>query len=288
VKHQLVPHLGDVPLQKLKRPQIKAWHSALLKDGLHPQTVRNAHGMLANGLELAVEDEILSRNVTRGMELPKVPDEEIEILKTEQITEVLSRIEDHPLHPIAALSLATGMRRGELCALQWGAVNLDKAMVEVRRSMEETDIEGLRLKSPKTKAGRRTISIPPTTVEMLRAHFRKQVELLLQLGIGGRPGAEEFVFTRLDGGGPWPPGNVSTAWWKLLRARGLPPVRFHSLRHTHASALIDGGMDVVAVSKRLGHSKPSITLNAYSHEFDKRRTDDAAVAVIERMFEVKP
>jgi len=151
--------------------------------------------------------------------------------------------------------------------------------------MEQTDLGGLRLKAPKTRAGRRTITLPPHTIEMLRELYRAQIELRLQLGLGGRPGPQDWVFSPdADGSGPWAPENLSTAWIKLVKACGLPKVTFHSIRHSHASALIAGGMDVVAVSKRLGHSNPGVTLNVYSHEFNKRQADDKAAAVIEQLF----
>jgi integrase len=282
-EHQVIPHLGSTLLQKLRPKDIADWHAALLKSGLHRRSITNAHGMLRNGLQRAVRLEIISRNVTSAVAPPKVPVEEVEILSAEQIAEVLARIEGHPVHPIAALSLATGMRRGELCALQWGAVDLDKGQVRVERNMEQTTAGGLRLKSPKTNAGRRSIGIPPSTVETLRGHYREQVELRLRLGIGGRPGLADFVFTSIDGSGPWVPSNLSVAWLKLLRAKGLPHVRFHALRHTHASALIAAGLDIVKISKRLGHSNPTITLRTYAHLFDSQG-DDAAADAIERMF----
>jgi integrase len=153
-------------------------------------------------------------------------------------------------------------------------------VVKVERNMEQTKARGLRIKSPKTAAGRRTIKLPGSTVEILRAHYRQQIGLRLQLGLGGRPGAEDFVFTLLDGR-PYPPSNLSAAWIKLLRARKLPPIRFHAMRHSHASALIAAGLDVVTVSKRLGHSNPTMTLRIYSHLFD-HSTDAAAADAIEK------
>jgi integrase len=279
-EHQVNPHLGRTLLQKLRPQQIATWHSDLLKSGLHPQTIANAHRMLGRGLQRATELEIILRNVTSVVKPPRIEREEVEILGAEQIAEVLARIEGHPLHPIAALAVASGMRRGEICALQWGVIDLDAATVKVERSMEQT-AAGSRLKSPKTAAGRRMIKLPPSTIEILRAHHRQQIELRLQLGLSGRPGPQDWVFTLLDGSRPYPPDSLSIAWIKLLRARKLPPVRFHALRHTHASALIAAKLDVVAVSKRLGHSNPGITLRVYSHLFD-HSADDAAADAIER------
>jgi integrase len=119
---------------------------------------------------------------------------------------MLAQIADHPLYPIAALALGTGMRRGEICALAWGALDLDGAMVRVEHSLEETT-DGLRIKSPKTRAGRRTISLPRSVVDVMRLHRRRQLQQRLLLGLG-RLGDDDHVFTLIDGS-PYAPGKLS-------------------------------------------------------------------------------
>jgi integrase len=142
--------------------------------------------------------------------------------------------------------------------------------------MEET-AAGLRFKPPKIRASRRKISLPPNVVEALRTHRRQQQQQRLLLGLG-RAGAGDLVFTLADGS-PYPPDKLSRDWSNVVRYRRLPAVMFHSLRHAHASVLIAAGLDVVAVSLRLGHSSPAITLGVYAHLFESK--DDAAAAAIE-------
>jgi integrase len=282
-ERQIIPHLGAVVLQKLRPVQVSEWHTDLLKSGgkdgksLAARTVGHAHRVLHRGLERAVALEIISRNAAHPVPPPKVDREEVAILSAGQIADTLSRIEDHPLYPIAALAVATGMRRGELCGLTWGAVDLDAATVRVERSLEET-AAGLRVKPPKTRHGHRTISLPKSTVETLRDHHRRQLEQHMLLGLG-RPGAEDWVFPLLDGS-PYPPDKLSRDWGNVVRDRKLPRVMFHALRHSHASALIAAGVDIVTVSKRLGHGSPAITLGVYAHLFN--RTDALAAQAIER------
>ncbi len=180
------------------------------------------------------------------------------------------------VYPITVLALATGARRGELCALRWKDVDLDTARIRIEKSLEQTNA-GLRLKEPKTKAGRRTISIPPAVVAELRAHWRAQQEQRLALGAGRAPD-DAPVFARPDGE-PIPPDTLTQEWARLVRILKLPKVTFHALRHTHASQLIANGLDVVTVSRRLGHGNPTVTLNVYSHLFGN--TDERAVAIIE-------
>jgi integrase len=154
------------------------------------------------------------------------------------------------------------MRRGELCGLQWGDVDLDKATLRVERSLEETKA-GLRLKPPKTKRGRRNLTLPPEAVAMLRAHKVQQLEFRLVVGMG-KIESESFVFPNIDGGAI-SPHSVSRSWRLFLIQKELPRVSFHALRHTHASVLIASGVPIPVVSARLGHSKSSITLDTYTH-----------------------
>ena len=189
---------------------------------------------------------------------------------------VLGGLDGHALCPIVALALATGMRRGELLALRWEDLDLEEAMVSIVRSLEETKA-GLRFKAPKTKRGYRTISLPPSSVETLRAHRRQQLELRMALG-QGRPESSALVFSTIEGG-PLSPDNLSRDWRRVTTARKLPRIRFHALRHTHASALIASGLDVFTISRRLGHASPAVTLAIYGHLF--RDTDKEAAGVIE-------
>ena len=210
--------------------------------------------------QLAVENGTLARNVAAIRKAPAVEEQEIEILSADQVASVLDGLRDHWLHPIASLALATGMRRGELLALQWSDIDLDGANLQVERSIEETR-SGLRVKPPKTKRGRRNIDLPAEAVAMLRVHRKKQIELRLALGQGGQP---TLVFSAVEGG-LMSPDNFSRDWVRLCRAKKLPRVSFHALRHTHASVLIQAGVDILTISRRLGHYKPSVTLDTYGH-----------------------
>jgi integrase len=188
---------------------------------------------------------------------------------------VLAKLDGHILCPIVSLALATGMRRGELCGLQWGDIDLDAATLRVERSVEETRA-GLRVKPPKTKRGRRNITLPPEAVAILRAHKVKLLELRLVLGLGTIT-ADTLVFSTVEGG-LLSPDNLSRDWGRVSKAKGLPRVSFHALRHTHASVLIRKGVDILTISRRLGHYKPSITLDTYGHLIGG--ADAAAAAAI--------
>jgi integrase len=136
---------------------------------------------------------------------------------------------------------------------------------------------GLSFKTPKTKTSRRTISLPPTAVEALREHRRRQLEMRLALG-QGRLDSDTLIFSNIEGD-PIPPMNFSRDWARFVKARQLPSVTFHALRHTHVSALIAHGVDVLTISRRIGHANAAITLRVYGHMFEQN--DSAAVTAIE-------
>ena len=130
-----------------------------------------------------------------------------------------------------------------------------------------------RFKAPKTAHGRRTISLPSNAIPVLREHRRNMLEIRLALGLG-KPDADTLLFGKPDGS-PMRPNQLSWLWRSACKSLKLPRVSFHALRHTHASALIAAGLDVVAISRRLGHANPTVTLNIYGHLFKK---DDSAAA----------
>lgn len=196
--------------------------------------------------------------------------------RAEEIKTLLNGLRGRPLYPVAVIGLAAGARRGELLALRWSDVDLDNGRITIERSLEQTNA-GLNFKPPKTKAGRRTVSVPPSAVSQLRTHWKARQEKRLALGLGGSPG-DGLVFARQDGSA-WPPDSLSSDWAGTLRALKLPRVTLHALRHTHVSQLIASGLDVVTVSRRIGHSKSSVTLNVYAHLFGN--TDERASTVIE-------
>jgi integrase len=191
---------------------------------------------------------------------PTVEAKEVEILTPDQITAVLDSLKGHSLYPIAALALATGLRRGELLALEWRDIDLATGTLRVERSVEETKA-GLRIKPPKSKRGRRNVSLPPEAIAMLRAHKIAQMELRLALGQGGQP---SLVFSTLEGE-LLSPNGLSRNWRQTCKTKKLPRVQFHALRHTHVSTLIRAGVDILTISRRIGHSNASITLDVYAH-----------------------
>ncbi len=281
-EHQIIPHLGAMALQKLKPAHVADWQQKLLtaggKDGrpLSPRTVGHAHRVLHRTLERALKSELVARNVAHAIEPPKVEHVEVEALKADQIAPVLDALKGHWLEPIALLALASGARRGEILALTWGNVDLDRATMRIERSLEQTR-GGLHFKRPKTQRGVRRLALPPIAVETLQAHRRRQLEIRLALG-QGKPDADTLVFSTIEGE-PLPPNNLSRDWRRFVKARKLPAISFHGLRHSHVSALIASGLDPLTVARRVGHANATVTMKTYAHMFEQ--TDTIAAKAIE-------
>lgn len=281
-KHHVRPHLGAQRIQKLRTVNFAELYGKLQKPkeeggaGLAPRTVGHVHRLLNRALGHAVKWSMISVNPVTAAEPPRVVSTEVEILTPEQVKIVLQALRPHRLYPIAVLGVATGMRRGEMVALRWVDIDLDRGRIKVERSLEQTN-EGLRFKSPKTKAGRREISIPPAIVAEIRAHWRRQQEYRLALGMG-KAAPNDLAFPRPDGS-PWPPDSLSSDWAATVRALKLPSITLHALRHTHVSQLIASGLDIVTVSRRIGHSNPTVTLKVYAHLFGN--TDERAASIVE-------
>jgi integrase len=171
------------------------------------------------------------------------------------------------------------MRRGELLALRWQDFDPNRAKITVARSLEQTKA-GLRFKEPKTAHGRRTIALPATAVTELRTHWRAQQQLRLALG-AGKSQPDALIFADLNGE-PRLPNAVTKEWKRTAKAAGMGFATLHSLRHTHASHLIAAGLDILTISRRLGHGSPTITLSVYGHLFPQ--TDDRAAQIMEAAF----
>lgn len=172
------------------------------------------------------------------------------------------------------MALVTGLRLGEILALRDRSVDLDKGVIQVREALEETKAHGIRFKAPKSKAGHRDITLPEEiAITALQEHRRRLLETRLKLGAGKLPD-DALLFANLEGL-PLRPSAISSDFGELATRIGMPELTFHGLRHSHALQLIAAGVDIVTISKRLGHAKPSVTLAIYAHMFN---TDDSKAA----------
>jgi integrase len=275
--NQIVPHIGAKLLQKLLPADIERWHTDLLtkghangQRGVSARTIGHAHRVLAKALKDAAKNHLVVSIATQLETAPKADDNEKVIVR--DVPALIGELKNSRLYAPAMIALFGGLRRGEILALKWGRVDLDKKVIQVRESLEPTP-DGVRFKSPKTRSGKRDVTLPDILVDALRDHRKAQLELRMRLGTG-RLQDDDLLFTDIDGN-PITPNTLSVAWFNFAKRIGMADVTFHALRHTHASQLIDQGVDIVTISTRLGHAKPDITLRVYAHLF---KMDDSRAA----------
>jgi integrase len=274
----IIPLLGGTPLRDLRPQAISAAYTKALtkgrKDGtggLSPRSVHHMHTVLKAALTQAVRWELLSRNPANAVRAPKVEPRHMATYDLPQTVALIDAFQGTRMFIPVLLAVLCGLRRGEIAALRWGNVNLDSGQLAVVESAEQTKA-GVRYKSPKSGKGR-TVALSDTIIEELRAHRISQAQDLLRFGV--RQTAEMFVCTREDGL-PLQPNSLTIYWDRHIAKTTLPRIRFHDLRHAHATHLLSSGIHPKVASERLGHSKVGITLDLYSHVIPGMQEDAAA------------
>jgi integrase len=268
VNAHLTPALGDIVLGKLQPLHIQEYYSQALESGrrngqggLAAQTVLHHHRVLREALRQAMRWQMISRNAADAAQPPHPVRPEFRVLDERQTATLLAATRNTTLYIPVLLAVTTGMRRGELLALRWCNIDLSAGTASVQGSLEETK-EGLRFKRPKTQKGSRVVVLPSMTIEALRRHKARQAKEKLLLGAAYHD--DDLVCAAADGN-PIRPSAVSESFARLVRKPGAVRVRFHDLRHTHATHLLRQGVHPKIVSERLGHSTIAITLDVYSH-----------------------
>jgi integrase len=222
-----VPHLGAKLLQKLRTLDIEEWHTTLRtggradgKGGLAPRTIGHAHRVLGKALRDATKTEMVVKNVVASQSAPKVDDDEMVIVK--DVPAFIELVRGHRLFVPAMISLFTGMRLGEVLALRWGRVDLDRKVILVREALEETKAHGIRFKAPKAKAGRRDITLPDFLVDTPREFRKGQLEMRVKLGAGKLPD-DALLFAGMDGALP-SQKRYSKAWSDFADQIKMPAI----------------------------------------------------------------
>ncbi|UUP19538.1 site-specific integrase [Nitratireductor thuwali] len=275
----VAPLLGDVTLAKLKTDRIDGALSKALtegrrdgKGGLSPRTVHHMRRVLIKALDQAVTWERLVKNPATATTPPKVERKKMLAYDTAQTAELLEAIRQTRMYIPTLLAVMCGLRRGEILALRWRHVELgdNRRQLSVVESAEQTK-DGVRYKEP--KSGRaRTVSLSSTVISELKAHRARQAEEQLRLGI--RLDDDGFVVAQYDGR-PIQPRSLTHEWVRIIGKTSLPRIRFHDLRHTHASQMLAAGVHPKVASERLGHSTIGITLDLYSHVMPGMQADAA-------------
>jgi integrase len=240
--------------------------------GLSPRTVHHLHRILKQALSTAVRWNLIVSNPAEKVDPPKVERSKMRALDAAETAVLIAHFRGTRMFIPVLLAVLCGLRRGEIAALRWCSVDLARRQLSVAQSTEQTK-SGTRLKE--TKSGRaRTVALPSLVVDELRKHRARQGEELLKIGV--RTNDEIHIVAQEDGA-PLQPNSLTHEFVRLLaKAKVLPKMRFHDLRHTHATHLLTNGAHPKVAQERLGHSSVGITLDLYSHVLPGMQEDAAA------------
>lgn len=272
--------IGPLKLQDIRGEHLNRYYEKLEQPGqnkrtggpLSPKTIREHHRVISSILSLAVKEGLLLNNAAERATPPKVPKHEMDIFEAEQLQAILEALVDEPMkwRVITTLLIATGARRGEIMGLRWANVDWGNHQVYLCENRVYTKASGTISTTLKTEENR-YVSIPASVLELLK-HWKAEQEANCRMLDKEAPA---YIAAHEDGKLIHPDGI--TDWLsKFAKRHGLPHIHPHAFRHTMASLLLFEGMDVVTVSKRLGHAQTSTTLNVYSHALaksDERASD---------------
>jgi integrase len=265
IDRYIVPALGEIPLRRLRLDHLEAFYAQLANSGgrhgtgLAPKTVREVHMIIRAALDLAVRRELLGRNVAADSHLrPSRAGHAVARTWTDsELARFLEAARPHRLYPALHLAAHTGMRRGEIVGLKWCDLDVPQRRLAVRRTLQCVGGQPVEF-GVKTRTSRRSVELDAGTVTLLRRWRRRLQHDGLPAGI------DDWMFCNTTGR-YLNPQSISQLFDRILTTADLPRVRFHDLRHTHASLLIASGEDVKVVSERLGHAHPAFTMHTYQH-----------------------
>jgi len=284
IYQHIIPALGNIQMDKLTAADIQKFYADLKQggrllrtelygEGLSNQTVRGIHTTLHAALDKAVTEKLIFRNPADGCRLPSAKAREMQVLTPDEIQRLLIQAKEDGCYELLLLELSTGLRRGEICALQWNDLNFRTGELRVERQVHRVKGE-LVTSPPKTKAGNRSVILPPSVLNVLKAYKESA--------------ASRWMFpSPINADSPRDPAAVRKRLQTVLERAECKKVRFHDLRHVFCTSCLEHGMDVKTLSTIIGHVSSSTTLNVYAHVTDEMRRT-AAVKIDQGIGKAEP
>lgn len=254
---------SNKPLSKITTLDIDSLYILKLEDEEYStSTIRKIHQLLNQAFDQAVKWKKVKFNPVINATPPPVKKEEMKIWCFDEIHSFLDQCKKERHYITFLLAIYTGMRRGEILGLKWNDIDFEKKIIRVQRSLSHVPKKGYILTTPKTKKSLRQVPVPDFILNELNTH--KELQEKWKKRLGDQFQDQELVIST-ETGTLQDPRNIIRVMRRISKAANVTSIRFHDLRHTHASILISEGVDIVKVSTRLGHANPKITLETYAH-----------------------
>jgi len=270
IRTHVIPSIGNIRICNLNSLHIQKFINELHEKGLADSTIKRIYNVVNTSLNKAEKLQLVQRNVASSIDKPKVSHKEMKAWDVGEVQKFLDLASTSRYYIAFHLAIMTGMRQGEILGLRWQDVDLEGSILRITQTLSHDGKEFVQ--GAKTASGIRTIALPPETIVALKSHRHVTSQERLMLG-------EMYQVSGLvvctSKGTKMPPRSLSTVWTSLLEKSDLPKIRFHDLRHTHASLMLKMGVNAKVVSERLGHSSIQITLDTYSHLLPNMQEDAA-------------
>jgi integrase len=306
-----VEQIGDIALQKLSPDHLQNLYNAMQEEGFSGETRKKVHQLIHNALKQAQINRLIYNNPADLVKPPKATRDEIQVFTPEQISLLLEHAKPNRFYPALLLAVTSGMRLGEILGVRWQDIDMTNNEVFVRQNLQSTNQQGIIFEPPKTVNGKRKITIPVQTINVLREHKKVWNESRLKY-----PGTNDLVFVTKTHT-PISPQNFLKRFWNRLQMnvefamnnfeakpmnekkklqvildecrlkkgwKKFDAKNFHVLRHTYATTLLASGVPIIDVSRALGHAKVSTTLDIYGHAIPENKkliADKISLAFLE-------
>ena len=271
---EIISRLGQIKFKDVRPDHIQGLYDLRMAEGASPYTIKRIHKVLHCALEQGVKTGLLVRNPSSVTSPPKLKQREMSFYTEERVQAFLSTANgsNDALYPLYYLVIHTGMRKSELLGLKWEDLDWERRTIKVQRQLRWVKGGKVEFSTPKTRNGIRMIILGQEALRVLKGHQSRKAQEheLIFISEQGQPLRDKQLYKSFKG---------------LIKIAGLPEIRFHDLRHTAASLMLNYGIPVIIVSKRLGHARASITMDVYGHLIPSKQ-EEAAI-LMDRLMKPK-